>query len=202
MNKRLIIAAGVFLSAVIIISGVCFYNYRYQQGKEQNALSSNHIAPADSTGNSGNGSKVEGAMRGFAAPDFELRDIEGRTVKLGDYTQKIVFINFWTSWCSACKEELLMWAEEGEKMASDPHVAIISVNVGESEEKVREFMDNNGIDLNVLLDTRQNVAEKYGISAFPTTFILEKGGVVYDIYTTRLSSDEVAEYIYTIKNKD
>lgn len=203
MNRRLIVAAGIFIAAVIAVSGAYFYNYKYRRMEGQNAPSPNHAAPQDSTGgNSYGGNRNEGTMRGFTAPRFELQDLEGRTVKLEDYADKIVFVNFWTSWCGACKEELSIWAEENREIAQDSDVAIISINVGESREKIKEFMDNNGINISVLADDRQSVAEKYGISAFPTTFVLDRGGVVYDICTTKLSGSEIHGYINRIKNKE
>src|SRR5215203_4808649 len=83
---------------------------------------------------------------GSLAPDFELRDVKtGEVVKLSEMRGKPVWVNFWATWCPACKEEMAEIQRYYERYKGDGLV-VIGVNVQESESKVREFVGQGGYD--------------------------------------------------------
>lgn len=108
------------------------------------------------------------------APDFELTDMEGNTVKLSDFLGKKVMINFWATWCKFCVQEMpdLMKLQDAHK----DDLVILYVNVGESKDKVQEFIDEHKLTGTVLLDGKMTVASLYGVDAYPTTFAINEKG--------------------------
>jgi len=113
------------------------------------------------------------------APDFSLKNPDGETVKLSDYRGKIVILNFWTTWCYWCKVEMPDFNELNKELEKDDEAVILAVNVEESRDTVVEYLASENINLKVLLDEDGTVAQTYGISGFPNTFIINKDGTVY-----------------------
>lgn len=116
------------------------------------------------------------------APDFSLVDQYGNTHKLSDYKGKVVFLNFWATWCPPCVGEMPHIEElYKEYKSSDEDVIILGVaipNIGRegSKEDITEFLNSNGYTFPVVFDNTAEVIEQYGISAFPTTYIIDKEG--------------------------
>lgn len=124
---------------------------------------------------SGSGPSV--AAIGKAAPYFKLQNIEGQSVSLGDFQGNTVLINFWTTWCPPCRSEMPFLQEISEEW-SDKGLTVLAIDIGETPDRVKGFMQSYNLALPVLLDTRRDVANKYGVSAYPTTFIVDKDGII------------------------
>jgi len=124
-------------------------------------------------------SPVEGTGTGNIAPDFQLQDIDGQTFSLGDLRGKPVLINFWATRCSPCRGEMPYLQEIYEEWASRGLV-MLAINIGESSPTAEEFMQSNNLSFTVLLDTTQGVAQKYKIQYIPTTFFIDKDGIIQD----------------------
>nr|WP_312578476.1 TlpA disulfide reductase family protein [Sedimentibacter sp.] len=107
------------------------------------------------------------------APDFELETLEGNMIKLSDLKDKNVIINFWATWCDFCVAEMpdLQKLQDTYK---DDNLLILAINVGDSKEKVEEFMKDNNLSLTVLLDRDSSVANNYGLRSFPSTLAVNK----------------------------
>ncbi len=129
------------------------------------------------------------------APDFELTGLGGQRYRLSDYQGKIVFVNFWATWCPPCREELPAFMEFGEDPASEGAV-ILAVNAGETSEQITQYFTENGISgLNVLLDSRLDAYTAYDIQVMPTTFILDQSGVIRDRHFGALTLDDLYTYV-------
>lgn len=129
------------------------------------------------------------------AADFELKDMNGNTVKLSDFRGKKVMINFWATWCKYCVEEMpdLMKLQEAHK----DDLVILYVNVGESKEQVQKFIDEQKLTGTILLDDKMTVAKLYGVDAYPTTFAInEKGEAV--TYWKGMMEYETMEQMYNL----
>lgn len=116
------------------------------------------------------------------ALDFQLQSLEGQSVSLSSLRGRPVMLNFWATWCGPCQVEMPFiqgvfedkkWTEQG--------LVILAVNVGEASSRVKEFMEANGLSFPVLLDTDANVAQDYNIRGIPTTFFIDKNGIIKDI---------------------
>jgi cytochrome c-type biogenesis protein len=118
----------------------------------------------------------------IAAPDFTLSDGKGNSYTLSDYKGKLVFVNFFTTWCGYCKDEMPDFQKIHEKYKDDD-VAIIAVDVQhDASEKpideVIEWAEDLGITFPVVFDEDGTATDNYYINGYPTTYVISKEGVV------------------------
>ena len=106
------------------------------------------------------------------AKDFTLGNLEGSPVSLKDFQGKVVFLNFWATWCPPCRAEMPAMEKLWQKFKEEDFV-ILAVDVREGKEKASSFVKENGYTFPVLLDSRGGVANTYGITAIPTTYLLD-----------------------------
>jgi peroxiredoxin len=116
---------------------------------------------------------------GRIAPDFSLVGLDGKMISLKDYQGSPVLLNFWATWCGPCRFEMHFIQE----IYRDPEwqaagLEIIAVNIGESGPNVEEFLSDNGLTFPVVLDLSTEVAKRYNIRAIPTTFFIDKDGII------------------------
>ena len=130
------------------------------------------------------------------APDFNVLDKDGNTVRLSDKFGKPVVINFWATWCPPCKQEL----PDFDKLCKEygDRVVFMMVNLTDgyrdTVDGTKRFVSGKGYTFPVYFDTKDNAASAYNVSSIPqTTFIDAKG----NIYTTRIGAkDEATLRIY------
>jgi cytochrome c biogenesis protein CcmG/thiol:disulfide interchange protein DsbE len=118
------------------------------------------------------------AAKGQSAPDFTLTDLQGNTLKLSDLRGKAVVLNFWATWCPPCKEEI-PWLVDLQKRYGPQGLQIVGVAMDDSDPKdVVKFAAEHSINYPVLIG-EDKVAEQYGgIDYLPTTFYIDRSGVV------------------------
>jgi len=117
--------------------------------------------------------------RGASAPDFELRDLEGREVKLADLRGRVVLVNFWATWCKPCEDE--MPAMERLYRSLEPEgFELLAVSVDEGQSEVRAFEQRLGITFPILLDPDQSVSELYQTTGFPESVLVDAQGRIID----------------------
>ncbi|MDR1586743.1 MAG: TlpA family protein disulfide reductase [Treponema sp.] len=114
---------------------------------------------------------------GIRPIDFELPLLEGGRLKLSDLKGRPVFLNFWATWCGPCRSEMPSM-EAVYKRLKDRGFGILAVNIGEDSEDVLPFMKRYKLSFPVALDTSSDVAVRYGIQAIPTTYIIDKRGLI------------------------
>ena len=107
--------------------------------------------------------------------DFELMDLNNRKVRLSDLKGKIVFLNFWASWCYPCRIEMPSM-ERLHRRFKDKDFVIVAINLQEPASRVKEFFKENNLTFITLLDSTGEVGARFGISSLPTTFIMDKEG--------------------------
>ena len=117
---------------------------------------------------------------GSVAPDFELKSLEGKQVRLSDYRGKAVLLNFWATWCAPCKIEM-PWFVDLQKQYASQGLQVIGVAMDESgEETIAKFAQQMGVNYPVLIG-KEAVGDAYGgVEFLPTTFIIDRQGKVVD----------------------
>lgn len=112
---------------------------------------------------------------GGATPPLALPDLEGRTHALEGYRGKVVLINFWATWCEPCREEMPSIRRLRASLAGRPF-AVLAVNLGESEARIRRFLGEVPLDFPVLLDRDSAAAKAWRARILPVSFIVGPDG--------------------------
>jgi thiol-disulfide isomerase/thioredoxin len=107
--------------------------------------------------------------------EITLKDLNGQQVSLSDFRGKIVFINFWTTWCLACVIEMPSMEKLHQKF-KDKDFVMVAINLQESASKIKQFYKEYKLTFTTLLDSTGDVGAGLGIRSIPTTFILDKNG--------------------------
>jgi peroxiredoxin len=107
--------------------------------------------------------------------EIRLNDTDGRPVSLSDYRGKIIFLNFWTTWCPTCRIEMPSMEKLHQKF-KDGDFAMVTINLQEPASRVKEFFKEFKLTFTALLDTGGEVGSMFGINQIPTTYILDKKG--------------------------
>jgi cytochrome c biogenesis protein CcmG/thiol:disulfide interchange protein DsbE len=114
------------------------------------------------------------------APDFTLKTIYEDEFHLYDYIGNVIIIDFWDTWCPPCRAEIPHFIELYEKYR-DKGLLIIGIAFGrEGIEKVKSFVNDEGINYPVLIANSEVVKDYGGITAIPTTFIINKNGEIFE----------------------
>lgn len=131
---------------------------------------------------------------GFNAPDFSLQTLDGQTVTLSDLRGQAVMINLWASWCPPCWQEMpeLLHVYETHR---DQGLAVLAVNTTFQDDQadVRAFVENFGLTFPVLLDGTGSVSQRYQLRALPTTFFVDRRGVIQEVVVGGLMSRALIE---------
>jgi peroxiredoxin len=150
MNKRLVLRL-VVLGIIFVALGSAFYT---------SYTSDNSLV-----------------KEGDPAPEFTLKNLEGETVKLSDFRGQGVFINFWASWCEPCKIEMPDM-EKQYRLMKDQGIEIVAINIEESELAVSAFKKRMDLTFPILLDKDKSVVNSYGVGPIPSSFFIDKDGIV------------------------
>jgi len=136
------------------------------------------------------------------APDFKLPDMDGEIHSLASYKGKPIIINFWATWCPPCRAELPSM-NRGWAKIKDEGIAMIAVNVGESEDTIFTFTADYPIDFTVLLDESGEIIKQWPIKGLPTTFVVDgEGRLVYRAIGGReWDSDELLDIVRRLDKK-
>jgi len=115
---------------------------------------------------------------GYPAPGFTLKDLKYGEQVLSNYKGKVVLLNFWASWCGPCRSEMPSMENLYQRM-KDRNFEILAVSVDQTgTKKVSDFVSNYKLTFPILLNPEGNVAIQYRVTALPTSFILDKKGIV------------------------
>jgi len=117
---------------------------------------------------------------GKTALDFTLPDLQGKDVVLSSFRGKVVFLNFWATWCPPCRSEMPSMQALHKKFEFD-RFKMLAVSIDKSgKSAVESFVKDGGYTFKVLLDPQGQIAAKYKVSGIPTTFIIDKKGNIVD----------------------
>jgi len=112
------------------------------------------------------------------APDFELKDLNGRIARLQDLRGKAVVLNFWTTWCVPCKTEM-PWLNEFQKQYGKEGLVVVGIAMDSSSGAVKKFIATMGISYEIVMGT-QAVADQFQVKGYPLTFYIDRYGRITD----------------------
>ena len=129
------------------------------------------------------------SLMGAEAPDFVLRTLDEHNLRLSEYRGQVVLLNFWASWCGACRQA--MPALNG--MHAKYHqvgLVMLSVNLDDEQQRAERMAKSLKIEFPVLLDQRKEVSRLYQAETMPLTVLIDREGKVRFTYAGYNSGDE------------
>lgn len=113
-----------------------------------------------------------------AAYDFTLNQLDGETLDFEDLKGKVVFINFWATWCAPCVAEMPSINSLYEIYLDNPEVVFVMINTESKEDKVRKFMKKKKFSFPIYFPNASMIPRVYESKGIPTTFVLDKDGYI------------------------
>ncbi|MCM3668946.1 thiol-disulfide oxidoreductase ResA [Mesobacillus maritimus] len=142
--------------------------------------------------------QVQKVEIGKLAPDFVLVDMNGEKHQLSDYRGEGVFLNFWATWCKPCEREM-PYIDNAYQYYKDKGVKVLTIDVGESEVAVNNFIERHNLSFPVMIDKDGQVQTAYGINPLPITFLIDKNGILVRSHTGELTQEKVNQFMEEIQ---
>jgi peroxiredoxin len=133
---------------------------------------------------------------GYPAPDFTLTTLDGGEFKLSAQRGTPVVLNFWATWCPPCRAELPELRAASERHADQ--IAIVGVNQAETAATVARSAPDLGLTYPIPLDQSGTVSRAYGVRSLPSTFFIDRDGVIREIQNGPLTEATLAQLLQTI----
>lgn len=130
---------------------------------------------------------------GSPAPDFELTNLAGESIRLSELKGTVVLINFWATWCGPCRLEMPAIQERYERFL--PELAVLAVNFDEPVDDVQSFVDELSLTFDVLLDPGAKIQDLYRVRGYPTTFLVDKEGIIQVHHIGLMTEEQLDGYL-------
>jgi cytochrome c biogenesis protein CcmG/thiol:disulfide interchange protein DsbE len=137
-------------------------------------------APDPSSAPAGSGQLAPAPRPGHPAPEIILLDTKGQVVKLSSFKGKPVLINFWATWCPPCRAEMPDLERVWQRYKGEGLV-VLGIDVGEDPVMVEKYVKEGGYTWLFLMDSGEVFRDLYRGTAFPSSFFIDKDGIVQDL---------------------
>ena len=128
----------------------------------------------------------------YKAPGFTLPG-QNQTIQLSNYKGKVVYLDFWASWCDPCKRSF-PWMNELQALYGKDGFEIIAVNLDTSRKDAEEFLKQMPAKFEIAFDKSGKTAEAYNLKAMPSSFLIDKNGrLVHKSLGYRLEEKKIVE---------
>lgn len=134
---------------------------------------------------------------GHPAPDFVIHLPDGSSTSLAAYRGRPVVINFWATWCPPCRLEMPELVRAYERY-QDQGLVVLAINDAEAHDQVAAFVQEFGLPLPVIIDPQGEVMRAYKTNALPSTFFIDRRGVVRVRWIGVLTPDVLEQHLRTI----
>jgi len=124
-------------------------------------------------------SKYEPLVVGMTAPNFSLPDLQGKTQRLTDYRGKVVFLNFWATWCKPCKEEMPSMQVLWDNLKNQDFMMLaVSMDRVTTTKDIPSFVETLKLSFPILTDSWGQTDKRYKLMGVPETYIIDQNGVL------------------------
>jgi len=124
-------------------------------------------------------SKYEPLVVGMTAPNFSLPDLQGKTQRLTDYRGKVVFLNFWATWCKPCKEEMPSMQMLWDNLKNQDFMMLaVSMDRVTTTKDIPSFVETLKLSFPILTDSWGQTDKRYKLMGVPETYIIDQNGVL------------------------
>jgi thiol-disulfide isomerase/thioredoxin len=200
-RNTLVITAVLFILAAFTWAGWANWEYRRQAAERLRASAAQGELVLDA----GGAPQYLSPLQGKPAPPFTLEDLSGKKVALADYKGRALAINFWATWCAPCKVETPWLIDLRNRYAAQGfEVLAISADdidrndpkkFSEEKQEIARFVQRMHMPYPVLIDG-DSISKPYGgLDALPTTFFVDRNGIVVAAQMGITSKDELERYI-------
>jgi peroxiredoxin len=179
------------VSTAILIIMLQFASFGCKSKATQNQNANDNLFSSNSFNSESNLKK---------APDFKLQTIDGKTIQLSDFRNKIVIVDFWATWCPPCRRgipDLIALQNEYKK-----DLVVIGISVDrETRDGVAEFARKQGINYSICYFTDKVVDDFGGIEGIPTSFVIDRKGNIVDSHVGLVDKDTYEQVIKKLLKK-
>jgi len=158
------------------------------------ALPLGRDASAPAAGGGLPGKPAPAPVVGAPAPDFTLKDLDGNSVSLSSEKGKVVLINFWATWCGPCRLEMPA-IEQRYEAYKDQGFVVLAVDFDEPVTDVGAFAHAYNLTFPVLLDPGAKVNDLYRIIGYPTTFFVDREGIITRQHVGAMTEAQLDNYL-------
>lgn len=124
-----------------------------------------------------------------SAPEFSLPDIySGESKALKEYRGKVVYLDFWASWCGPCRQSLPLLNKLRKELGAD-RFEVIAINLDSNPEDGKRFLEKYPVEYPVLTDTTGETPQKYQLTGMPTSYLIDQQGNLKGVHQGFRSSD-------------
>ena len=130
------------------------------------------------------------AKIGDSAPSFRARTLDGsQTISNDDLKGKVIFVDFWASWCPPCLKSLPEFEHLQTSFSGRDDVVVLAINLDENPKDADKFLSTLDVSYKILADREGKIPESFGVSTMPSSFIIDKSGVIRYVHKGYKSGD-------------
>jgi len=144
-----------------------------------------------------NATAGSGVPVGGQAPDFELTTVDGVTYRLSDLKGQAVMLNFFATWCSYCKTEMPV-LEQAYQAYRDQGFLVLAIDLDESDLAITTFQKEYGLTFPIVVDRGSNVSQLYQIVPLPTSYFVDRDGIVRAKWTGAIDAGQLESILNLI----
>lgn len=127
---------------------------------------------------------------GDNAPSFRARTLNGaETISNTDLEGKVVFVDFWASWCPPCLKSLPEFENLQSSFSGRDDVVVLAINLDENPQDAKDFINKINVSYKILADREGAIPESFGVNAMPTSYVIDKSGVIRYVHSGYKSGD-------------
>ncbi len=191
MNKKVF---GIIVVMALLFGG--FYMFSKENNTKQD-VSNNTVE--ENIDEENIDERSQEVAVGKIAPNFTLKNLNGEEVSLSDYEGKIVLINFWATWCGYCDKEM---PDLQRIHKENEDLVVLAVDVKENKEDVQSYIDKGNYDFPILLDENGETSINYLVSAFPTSYFVDKKGILLGAVQGMMTYDKMNSILEQIRENE